>query len=38
MILRSQFLVDVQSFSKVAGQPFKVQEIRERIDVVLAED
>ena len=38
MILRSQFLVDVQSFSKVAGQPFKVQEIRERIDAVLAED
>jgi 2-oxoglutarate ferredoxin oxidoreductase subunit alpha len=38
MILRSQFLVDVQSFSKVAGQPFKVQEIRERIDSVLAED
>jgi 2-oxoglutarate ferredoxin oxidoreductase subunit alpha len=38
MILRSQFLVDVQSFSKVAGQPFKVQEIRERIDAVLTED
>ncbi|MAI77414.1 MAG: 2-oxoglutarate ferredoxin oxidoreductase subunit alpha [Deltaproteobacteria bacterium] len=37
MLLRSRFLVDVQSFSKVAGQPFKVQEIRERIDSFLTE-
>ena len=38
MLLRSQFLVDIQSFSKIAGLPFKVQEIRERIDAALAEE
>ena len=38
MLLRSQFLIDIQSFSKIAGQPFKVQEIRERIDAALAEE
>ena len=38
MILRSRFLVDVRSFPKIAGQPFKVQEILERIDQFLEED
>lgn len=38
MLLRSEFLVDVESFSKIAGQPFKVQEIRERIEATLAKE
>ena len=35
MLLRSRYLVDVQSFSKIAGQPFKVGEISERINAIL---
>ncbi|MDE0886345.1 MAG: 2-oxoacid:acceptor oxidoreductase subunit alpha [Myxococcota bacterium] len=35
MLLRSRYLVDVQPFSKIAGQPFKVSEIFERIDTIL---
>ncbi len=35
MLLRAAYLVDAQSLSKVAGQPFKVREIRERIDALL---
>lgn len=31
MILRSRFLVDAQSMTKIKGRPFKVSEIRERI-------
>jgi 2-oxoglutarate ferredoxin oxidoreductase subunit alpha len=38
MLLRSRFLVNVQSFSKIAGQPFKVWEIRERIEAIMKED
>ena len=38
MLLRSEFLVDVESFSKIAGQPFKVQEIRDRIEATLAKE
>jgi 2-oxoglutarate ferredoxin oxidoreductase subunit alpha len=32
MLLRSRYLVDVQSFSKVTGQPFTSQEIVQRIE------
>ena len=35
MLLRARYLVDVQSFSKIAGQPFKVGEISERINAIL---
>lgn len=38
MLLRSRFLLNVQSFSKIAGQPFKVWEIRERIEAIMKED
>lgn len=31
MIIRSKYLVDAQTMSKVKGRPFKVSEIRERI-------
>jgi len=35
MLLRARFLVDAISLSKIQGQPFKVQEIRARIDAIL---
>jgi len=35
MLLRAKFLIDVHSLSKIQGQPFKVQEIRTRIDELL---
>jgi len=35
MLLRARFLVAAQSLSKIQGQPFKVQEIRARIDELL---
>jgi 2-oxoglutarate ferredoxin oxidoreductase subunit alpha len=35
MLLRARFLVDAQPLSKIQGQPFKVQEIRTRIDELL---
>jgi len=38
MLLRSRYLANVQSYSKIAGQPFKVWEIRERIEAIMKED
>jgi 2-oxoglutarate/2-oxoacid ferredoxin oxidoreductase subunit alpha len=35
LVIRSQFLVDAQSMTKVKGRPFKVSEIRERILEIL---
>jgi 2-oxoglutarate/2-oxoacid ferredoxin oxidoreductase subunit alpha len=35
MLLRARFLVPAHSLSKIQGQPFKVQEIRARIDELL---
>jgi len=35
-MLRSRFLVDVESFSKVDGQPFKSHEILEHLTSALA--
>ena len=35
MLLRARFLVDAISLSKIQGQPFKVSEIRTRIDELL---
>ena len=35
-ILRGKYLVDAQGLNKVTGQPFKVAEIREAIDSILA--
>ena len=34
-LLRSEFLVDAQLLGKVEGQPFRIEEIRARIDVLL---
>lgn len=34
-VLRAEFLVPAESLSKVQGQPFKVNEIRARIDLML---
>ncbi len=36
LLLRSRYLVDVKSFSKIAGQPFKVGEISDKIRELLA--
>jgi len=38
MMLRSRYLLNVRSFSKITGQPFKVWEIRERIEAILKEE
>jgi 2-oxoglutarate ferredoxin oxidoreductase subunit alpha len=35
LLLRAKFLVDAQSLTKVQGQPFKVGEIRARIEAML---
>ena len=35
-LIRSRFLVDAKSLSKLEGQPFRVAEIRARIDSLLA--
>jgi len=37
-LLRARFLVPAESLSKVAGQPFRVAEIRARIDALLEEE
>jgi hypothetical protein len=37
MLLRSRYLVDVESCSKVDGQPFGSHEILERLQTVLAQ-
>jgi 2-oxoglutarate ferredoxin oxidoreductase subunit alpha len=34
-LLRSEFLVDAHCLGKVEGQPFRVEEIRHRIDEML---
>jgi len=38
LLLRAEFLVPAQSLGKVAGQPFRVEEIRARIDAILKEE
>ena len=35
MLLRARYLIDVQSFSKISGQPFKVGEIVDQIQKIL---
>ncbi len=35
MLLRAKYLIDIQSFTKVAGQPFKVHELQARIEQML---
>ena len=37
-LLRARYLVDVVSYSKVQGKPFKISEIKARADEVLAEE
>jgi 2-oxoglutarate ferredoxin oxidoreductase subunit alpha len=36
MLLRARFLVPALSLTKLEGQPFKVSELRARIDAVLS--
>jgi 2-oxoglutarate ferredoxin oxidoreductase subunit alpha len=38
MLLRAKYLCPAQSFSKVAGQPFKVSEVLERIQAAIADE
>lgn len=38
LILRSRFLLDIKSLNKIAGQPFRVAEIRAAIDNILTEE
>jgi 2-oxoglutarate ferredoxin oxidoreductase subunit alpha len=37
MLLRARYLIDIESFTKVAGQPFKVAELQEKIEQMLEE-
>ena len=37
VLVRSRYLVDAITLSKVQGQPFKISEISERINEILAE-
>jgi len=37
LLLRARFLLDVRSMTKQRGQPFKVSELRDRIDALLRE-
>jgi len=37
MLLRAKFLIDIEPLTKVAGQPFAVEEIRQAIDRILNE-
>jgi 2-oxoglutarate ferredoxin oxidoreductase subunit alpha len=36
-LLRAEFLIAAESMPKLQGQPFRVQEIRARIDAMLSE-
>ena len=38
MLLRARYLVDAQGLNKVKGEPFKVNEIRCKIEEMLKED
>jgi len=35
MVLRAKYLIDIEPFTKVAGQPFKVSEVQGRIEQIL---
>jgi 2-oxoglutarate ferredoxin oxidoreductase subunit alpha len=37
VLLRAEFLLPIESFTKIAGQPFKISELQERIEAILAE-
>ena len=37
LLLRARYLLPIQSFSKISGQPFGVREIREHIETILKE-
>ncbi|HJO22543.1 MAG: 2-oxoacid:acceptor oxidoreductase subunit alpha [Myxococcota bacterium] len=38
LLLRAEFLVDAQCLAKIKGQPFRIEEIRARIDAMLQEN
>ena len=35
VLLRSEYLIDIESFTKVSGQPFKIAELQDRIEQML---
>ena len=35
VLLRAKYLIDIEPFTKVAGQPFKVSELQDRIEQIL---
>jgi 2-oxoglutarate ferredoxin oxidoreductase subunit alpha len=37
VLLRAEYLLPIESFTKVAGQPFKVKELQDRIEAILSE-
>ena len=38
LLLRAEFLVDAQRLAKTEGQPFRIEEIRARVDALLEEN
>ena len=38
MILRAKYLLDIESLTKVAGQPFRITEIRTAIETILSKE
>ncbi len=38
ILLRSKYLIDIEPFTKVAGQPFKVAELQGRIEQILEDN
>ena len=38
LLLRARYLVDAKPLSKVEGQPFRVEELRARIDAMLGSE
>ena len=38
LLLRAEFLIDAQRLTKLEGQPFRIQEIRARIDALIQEN
>ena len=38
LLIRSKFLIDAKSLSKVEGQPFRIEELRGEIDAILGSE
>jgi 2-oxoglutarate ferredoxin oxidoreductase subunit alpha len=37
-LIRSEFLIDAKAFNKVEGQPFRIEELRAKIDEMLGSE